>query len=123
MKFLTNLSIKIKIIAGTEAFVSDQSEEFDAVPDIFKLYQNHPNPFNPTTVIRYALPQEGNISLTVYDVLGRIVLKPLRDQYTEAGYYEQILDLMDFSSGVYFYHIKVSGSQQFSAVRKMLLVK
>ena len=78
----------------------------DAVkPTNYKLSQDHPNPFNPTTIINYQLPEDNFVTLKIYDVLGREVAK-LVDEFNPAGYYEVTFDASQFSSGVYFYSCK-----------------
>jgi photosystem II stability/assembly factor-like uncharacterized protein len=113
----------LKIIAGTDAFIKNQTNNLPTIPDHFSLNQNYPNPFNPTTVIRYGLPIEGRVTLKIFDLLGREVLALEQDDFHEAGYYEQVVDMQKYGSGIYFYQIKVSGEESFGASRKMLLVK
>ena len=89
------------------------------IPADFILYQNFPNPFNPYTVFRFAIPKSGDVSLTVYDILGREV-NVLLKEYTKAGEYEIRFDGSSLSSGIYFYTLK---SGDFRKTNKMLLVK
>jgi hypothetical protein len=91
----------------------------NAVPTAFVLEQNYPNPFNPTTVIRYAVPQQTNVSLRVYDMLGREVAI-LADGDKPPGSYTVQFDASRFSSGVYFYRL-LAGSEVIS--KRMILVK
>ena len=91
----------------------------EEVPHTFDLEQNYPNPFNPATVIRYQLPENGYVSLKIYDVLGREVAA-LVDEYKEAGYYEEEWDASGLSSGVYIYRLR-AGS--YTAIKKMLLAR
>jgi aminopeptidase N len=92
----------------------------------FRLEQNYPNPFNPVTTIRYQLAVTSNVSLKVYDVLGREVLTLVRGQ-KPAGTYEVQFDGSHFTSGVYFYKLTANTNaatlRQFSEVKKMMLVK
>jgi hypothetical protein len=113
----------LKIIAGTESYIKDQTSNYQTIPDHFTLEPNYPNPFNPTTVIRYGLPIAGRVTLKVFDLLGREVLKLEEDNYRESGYYEHVIDMRGYGSGVYFYRIDVSGAENFNAVNKMLLIK
>jgi hypothetical protein len=113
----------LKIIAGTEVYIQDQTSNIQTIPDNFTLEPNYPNPFNPTTVIRYGLPIAGRVTLKVFDLLGQEVLKLEEDNYRESGYYEHVIDMRDYGSGVYFYRIDVSGVENFNAVNKMILVK
>jgi Leucine-rich repeat (LRR) protein/sugar lactone lactonase YvrE len=96
------------------------------MPKAFALMQNYPNPFNPTTTIVYALPQAGQVTLKVYDVLGREVAT-LVNERKDAGNYETKFEANRFASGIYFYKLEArsSGSQagNFVQTKKMLLVK
>lgn len=89
------------------------------LPATYALEANYPNPFNPSTTIRYALPEQTHVRLVVYDVLGREVAT-LRDEVQTAGYQELRFDARHLASGVYFYQLE-AGS--FSQVRRMMLVK
>ena len=77
------------------------------------------NPFNPSTVISYALPKDGYASIKVYNALGKEVAT-LVNENKKAGYYETRFDGADFASGLYFYKIEANG---FAQTRKMLLIK
>jgi carboxypeptidase T len=90
-----------------------------AIPLVFALEQNHPNPFNPATRIRFSLPASGHTTLVVYEVLGKAVAT-LVNEPLAAGRHEVTWDAADYSSGVYFYRL-VSGKS--SATRKLLLVR
>lgn len=85
----------------------------------FVLLQNYPDPFNPTTVITYEIAKPSNVSLTVYDVLGRQVAT-LVNAKESAGEHVVRFDGSRFASGVYFYRIKAG---EYRAVKKMLLLK
>ncbi|QQS35393.1 MAG: T9SS type A sorting domain-containing protein [Ignavibacteriales bacterium] len=85
----------------------------------YELSQNYPNPFNPATQIVYSIEKPGNVSIKVYDVLGRVVTT-LVDQFKTAGSHTINFDASNLSSGVYFYSIE-SGS--FHATKKMMLIK
>ncbi len=89
------------------------------VPVEYELNQNYPNPFNPTTNIKFALPESGNISLKVYDQLGREV-KTLSEGLKSAGTYEVTFDAGNLTSGVYFYKLITNSA---TITKKMLLVK
>jgi hypothetical protein len=90
-----------------------------AVPEEFALEQNYPNPFNPVTTVRYQVPQEARVTLTVYDLLGRVVAV-LVDEVQKPGYRAAEWNAAGVASGVYFYRLD-AGS--FSQVRRMMLVK
>jgi hypothetical protein len=95
-------------------------------PKEFVLSQNFPNPFNPTTVISYQLPEPRNVKLFVYDILGREVAK-LVDEVQESGYKTVTLDASNLSSGIYFYEIEATNlsdpSKSFTQIRKLILMK
>jgi spore coat protein A len=89
------------------------------LPSSFRLDQNSPNPFNPTTSIRFAVPRDGHVKLVIYDVAGRNVAT-LIDGDVPAGYHTVELDAGALGSGVYFYKMV---ADRFVEMRKMLLVK
>ena len=91
----------------------------NVVPDEFELHQNFPNPFNPTTTIRFDVSVSGNVSLKVYDVLGREVAV-LADEYLRSGSYERVFSTSDLSSGVYFYTLKAG---DFEKTLRMVVVR
>jgi hypothetical protein len=94
--------------------------EVDAgAPKQFALEQNYPNPFNPTTTISYQLPVASQVSLKVYDVLGREVMTLVNGEQ-EAGVYNLSLNGATLSSGIYFYRLQ---SGNFVQTKKMMLVK
>ncbi|NNG27656.1 MAG: T9SS type A sorting domain-containing protein, partial [Ignavibacteriaceae bacterium] len=81
--------------------------------------QNYPNPFNPSTEIKFAIPQIANVTLKVFDVLGREVVT-LVDEQMEAGKHSLIFNAANLSSGVYYYTII---TEYFIQTKKMLLLK
>jgi photosystem II stability/assembly factor-like uncharacterized protein len=89
------------------------------IPSSYELSQNYPNPFNPTTNIKFALPVSGNVSLKVYNQLGKEV-NVLSEGFRSAGTYEINFDASSLSSGVYFYKLIANN---ISMTKKMLLVK
>jgi hypothetical protein len=88
-------------------------------PSSFDLSQNYPNPFNPTTTIKFALPNAGEISLKVYDRLGKEVAD-LANGFRSAGTYEINFDASQMSSGIYFYTLSANGLVN---TKKMTLIK
>jgi hypothetical protein len=102
-----------------DSYVATSIDEPTQVPEKISLKQNYPNPFNPTTKINYSLPAAEDVSLTVYDVLGREVAT-LIDKQQQAGTYSVTFNAEQYSSGVYFYRLQTENT---SKVRKMLLVK
>ena len=107
--------------------VSASSEEY--LLDGFILHQNFPNPFNPTTKIKFTIPQTdsplqggargGLVTLKVYDVLGNEIAT-LIDEYKPAGIYEVEFNGSEFSSGIYFYQLRAG---DFVQSKKMILMK
>jgi hypothetical protein len=78
----------------------------DGAPQSIGLLQNFPNPFNPATTIRYALPEAAVVRLAVFNAVGQRVAD-LVDETQAAGYHEVRFDGSTFSSGVYFYRLQV----------------
>lgn len=89
------------------------------IPEKFRLSQNFPNPFNPSTTISFALPEASNVQLTVYDMLGKVV-SVLVNQQLDAGTHNISYSNSTLSSGVYFYELKAGN---FRDVKKMNLIK
>ena len=90
-----------------------------ATPNIFRLYPNFPNPFNPSTTIAYALPETGSVQIVVYNMLGKKVAT-LVDEKQSAGLNTIEWDASTLPSGLYFYKISAG---RFQAQQKCLLVK
>jgi len=90
-----------------------------SVPFNFNLFQNFPNPFNPTTNIRWESSEDGHQTLKVYDILGNEVAT-LLDDYKPAGKYELTFNASKLSSGIYFYQLNVN---EFSETKEMILLK
>ncbi|HKI47522.1 MAG TPA: T9SS type A sorting domain-containing protein, partial [Balneolales bacterium] len=88
-------------------------------PESYSLSNNYPNPFNPTTNIKYSIPKAGHVLLQVYNMLGQRVAT-LVDKQQNAGYYTISFNASQLASGVYFYRIK-AGS--FVKTQKMMLIK
>ncbi len=84
-----------------------------------ELSQNYPNPFNPTTNIKFALPKEGNVRLSVYNMLGQQVAE-LVNGFKSAGSYSVEWNANNLATGVYVYRLEASGSIM---TKKMMLVK
>ncbi len=96
------------------------TESFDnLIPENYCLYPNYPNPFNPMTQIKYGLPEESHVTITLYDINGRQI-RTLVEKTQAAGYYTLQWNASDFGSGIYFYQISAGNFQQ---VRKCVLVK
>ncbi len=88
----------------------------------FSLKQNYPNPFNPVTTIQYEIPYRSEVTIRVFDVVGREIFRSVDNR--NAGAYDTRFDGTDFSSGIYFYSIEaVSPYGVFSDTKKMVLIK
>ena len=117
------------ILENTGKVVVPSSERFilkreSALPETFTLYQNYPNPFNPITTLRYDLPEQAFVTLTIYDMLGREVTH-LVSTTQEPGFklvQWSGLDIMGrpVSAGVYLYQIRAG---EFVQTKKMVLLK
>jgi subtilisin-like proprotein convertase family protein len=92
------------------------------VPNGYKLFQNYPNPFNGRTVIGYSLLENGYITLKIYDILGKEVAT-LVNENLKAGQYEVVFDGNNFPSGIYFYKLTCHGQEEFTDVKRMVLIK
>jgi hypothetical protein len=90
-----------------------------SIPTVYALEQNFPNPFNPSTTIKYALPLNGIVTLKIYNILGQEVAS-LVNQEQAAGNYTVSFNASHLASGMYVYRIE-SGS--FSSIKKMMLIK
>ena len=98
---------------------TDVNDEPKEIVEGFKLFQNFPNPFNPSTKISWQSPVSGHQVLKIYDVLGNEVAT-LVDEFRNAGSYEVAFDASNLSSGVYLYKLQ---SGDFVQTRKMTLIK
>jgi len=95
-----------------------------STPAEYALNQNFPNPFNPSTVIKFALKVDSKVSLKVFNALGQEVMTLLSDSRA-AGNHEVSFNAAGLNSGVYFYTIEASGADgsKFASTRKMMLLK
>jgi tetratricopeptide (TPR) repeat protein len=89
------------------------------IPKTYGLSQNYPNPFNPSTKINYQLPKPGNVSLIIYDILGRQILT-LVNEFKSEGEYSVNFNANKLASGVYLYQLRSNG---FVSTKKMVLTK
>ncbi len=108
----------LKESEGTNIFVGI-NDESQILPENFSLPQNFPNPFNPETVIRFALPSSGYVKGVVYDILGREVTTLLNGEMN-SGNHEVKFDAVGLSSGVYFFRLE---SGKYSSAIKMIVNK
>lgn len=98
------------------------SEIITVSPTEFVLHQNYPNPFNPSTIIRYNLPESGNVSLKMFNPLGEEVAILINSEWKEAGSYNYQFSVTDniLTSGVYFYRLQFNG---LTDTKKMVLIR
>lgn len=97
-------------------------EEGAELPRNPKLFANFPNPFNPSTTIRFDLAAQSEITLSVFDVLGREVARLAQGPHP-AGSYNVRFDATGLSSGVYFYVLRAHGGSTFTSTGRMLLLR
>jgi hypothetical protein len=89
------------------------------LPVNYELHQNYPNPFNPSTTIKFAVPKESNVNLSIYNVLGELVSTLVNEQM-KTGYYEYKFNASKLASGVYLYSINAG---DFVETKKMVLLR
>jgi hypothetical protein len=102
---------------GGVTFVDE--EVIDEVPTDFLLSQNYPNPLNPSTKIKYSIPQSSNVVIKVFDILGSEI-ETLVNEEKPTGTYELMWNAANLPSGVYFYQLKAG---DFIQTKKMILLK
>jgi len=107
------------IIKAKGNLVRDLTDNSGQVPEAYSLLENYPNPFNPSTIIIYSVPETGSVKLAIYNTLGEEVVV-LVDGMVEAGFYEVSFNASSLPSGIYFYRLQ-SGS--FVDTKKMILMK
>jgi hypothetical protein len=99
--------------------VSGIEDYFSQVPKVYSLEQNFPNPFNPSTKIRYSVPQSSSVVVKIFDILGNEI-KTLLNEEKSVGSYEITWYAENLPSGIYFYIIQ-AGS--FVETKKMVLLR
>jgi photosystem II stability/assembly factor-like uncharacterized protein len=107
------------ILRTTNGGISFIKETSNTIIGDYNLYQNYPNPFNPNTTIKYILPKEGHVSITIYNILGSKVAT-LLNEYKPAGSYSIQFNGSNLASGLYFYKLEAG---LFTQVKKMMLLK
>jgi len=100
-------------------FVATAIDEEAAIPDVYFLSNNYPNPFNPTTLFKYGLPEDAQVVFEIYDVLGRRV-ETLLNEKQRAGYHEVTWNGDKAASGMYFVRMQAG---DFNSTKKMVLLK
>ncbi|MEE9449931.1 MAG: FG-GAP-like repeat-containing protein, partial [Ignavibacteriaceae bacterium] len=104
------------IIVTDPASIQELSDD---LPTEFKLYNNYPNPFNPTTKIKYQIPELSFVTLKVFDVLGSEVATLVNEE-KPAGSYEVEYNTIELPSGIYFYSLQAG---EFVETKKMVLLR
>ncbi len=90
-----------------------------AVPTQFRLDQNSPNPFNPVTTLRFAVPKTCHVTVRLYDVRGREI-RTLRNEEMDPGFHSVVLEAAGLPSGIYFCRMEAEG---FVETKKLVLLK
>lgn len=108
-----------KIYRFNRSTLTDSGIKGSLIPSEYRLEQNFPNPFNPSTVINYSIPSSGFVKLSIYDITGKEIYSPVK-KYQAAGNYSITFDAGRIPSGVYVYKIE-SGS--FTDSKKMVLIR
>jgi hypothetical protein len=126
--YINALDEEYTVVSDTGEFVLSRvalgAVDGYTIPEQFALHQNYPNPFNPVTTLRYDLPENSYVNVTVYDMLGREV-KTLVNQTQDAGYRSVIWDATNdygkpVSAGIYLYQIQAG---EYMQTKKMVLLK
>ena len=108
---------------GTET-IYNSVEINGPVPNTFRLNQNHPNPFNPSTTISFSLPVESNVKIKLFNLLGQEVAQISEGDFT-AGNHNVNFVAGNLSSGTYIYTLEAQGANgaSFKSTKKMILLK
>jgi hypothetical protein len=116
--FFDNVSVK-------EMAPSGVAEKGSNIPKDFILYPNYPNPFNPVTTIQYTLPETGQVTIEVFNVVGEQIAKVI-DGEQDAGLHQVEFDGANLSSGAYFYKVEFRALDSHTShvsINKMMLLK
>ncbi|MBN2011336.1 choice-of-anchor D domain-containing protein [candidate division KSB1 bacterium] len=113
-----------KLIAGTESFVNSNNGGIPLIPLSFELFNNYPNPFNPSTTISFNISQRTHVEIQLYNILGQRI-RTLIDQTMRGGHHQLVWDGtnergISVASGLYFVHLKAEGKH---SVKKMMIIK
>ncbi|MEO8664147.1 MAG: T9SS type A sorting domain-containing protein [Ignavibacteria bacterium] len=122
--FAYSLSNRLRVATTTVSLVTATSVLPPVSSNVIHravLFQNTPNPFNPSTKIKYSIPPDisGNARISVYDGVGRKI-NTLVNEHLQAGEYEITFDGSQYASGIYYYKLEVN---EFVEIRKMILIK
>jgi len=108
---ITQLQVVLDVVTGVE--------EENSLPTLYSLYNNYPNPFNPTTTIKYDIPEQSYVTIKIYTIVGEEVATLLNEEQN-AGRYQIQWNASELASGVYFYRLQAG---QFSDTKKLILMK
>jgi len=108
---------------GTETIFNSIEVE-GPVPSDFALYQNHPNPFNPSTTISFSLPVDADVTIKLYNMLGQTVSEIVNKDF-QAGTHDLEFNANGLSSGAYIYTLEANGinGKNFASTKKMLVLR
>jgi len=114
----------LKYTSGPDVVESPPSDD-SFHPKTFELFQNYPNPFNLETTIEFFLPKASRVSLSIYDIRGRVVRKLLNKRSLSSGYHKVLWNGRDqqgksISSGVYLCILESEGNY---SVKKLVAIK
>jgi len=112
-------NVSVTCTFAINVIITGIDENKEQLPESIYLYQNYPNPFNPTTTIKFSLPKSDQVSLKIYDVLGKEI-KNIFSGHLNAGDYSFDFDAENISSGIYFYVMKTN---TFCDQKKMTVLK
>lgn len=125
IKYSIDNSVKEFILNDNDELIIDdiveslEIQKFD-IPHSYNLYQNYPNPFNSSTVITYSLPENTEVTIDIFDVLGRKIKSLQNNEYLQKGTYNIKLDASSFISGVYFVKFE---TKKFNKTIKIMVIK
>lgn len=115
----SQLYYRLKQIDNDGSISYSDEVELTVIPDRFELFQNFPNPFNPSTTIRFTLPEAAQIKIIIFNLLGELV-ETIVDRQYEAGYYNIVYNASELTSGIYIYRIQAN---RYVETRKMILLR
>jgi hypothetical protein len=115
----SSFEYRLKQIDSDGQFQYSNIVEVTVMPVEFALYQNYPNPFNPSTKIKYSVPTESDVTIKLYDILGKEVRSVVSSKHTP-GNYEIVFNAGNLASGTYFYRIQAN---DFTQTKKLVILK